>query len=275
VTFFRRTVLAKAAKSGVRVNALAKEMGIESKDILSKLKGEGLDWAHNHMSTLTYGQAETVKEWYRSGQLGSGKAASAEGDEAHAAAEHEAEAPTKARPARKGKKRAEEGGGDGAVAEPPTEAAPQHETVAEAPTAPEESHPAEVPADRHAHAKEHEKAQTREAGRAAPAPVKLTPHVVPTTPASAPAPEQPRVAAEAPPPGAPPPPPPPPPAPPPPPPPTPSPFTIRRPPRSTPGRPPCSCAGGEPGLPCSCSTAFPRPTSWGARWPLDWPRSSR
>ena len=45
-------------------------MNLESKDILSKLKAEGLDWAHNHMSTLTYGQAETVKEWYRSGQLG-------------------------------------------------------------------------------------------------------------------------------------------------------------------------------------------------------------
>jgi len=66
--FFGDFVLAKATKSGVRVNALAKEMDLESKDILSKLKAEGLDWAHNHMSTLTYGQAETVKEWYRTGQ---------------------------------------------------------------------------------------------------------------------------------------------------------------------------------------------------------------
>jgi hypothetical protein len=49
--------LAKVTKSGVRVNALAKELGLESKDILGKLKNEGLDWAHNHMSTLTYGQA--------------------------------------------------------------------------------------------------------------------------------------------------------------------------------------------------------------------------
>src|SRR4051812_12091359 len=106
--FFRRTVLAKAAKSGVRVNALAKEMGLESKDILSKLKGEGLDWAHNHMSTLTYGQAETVKEWYRSGQLGSGKSASAEGEETTAVAEHEETSRT--RTARKSKRRAEEGG---------------------------------------------------------------------------------------------------------------------------------------------------------------------
>ena len=67
-------------------------MGLESKDILSKLKGEGLDWAHNHMSTLTYGQAETVKEWYRQGQLGAGKAAAAEGEESAEAAEHEEQA---------------------------------------------------------------------------------------------------------------------------------------------------------------------------------------
>jgi hypothetical protein len=69
----------EAAKSGVRVNSLAKEMGIESKDILAKLKGEGLDWAHNHTSTLTFGQAETVREWNRSGELGGAKPATPAG----------------------------------------------------------------------------------------------------------------------------------------------------------------------------------------------------
>jgi translation initiation factor IF-2 len=174
-------------------------MGLESKDILSKLKGEGLDWAHNHMSTLTYGQAETVKEWYRSGQLGSGKSAAAEGEETGAAAEHHEEAPSKARTARKGKRRAEEGG-DVAVAEPPAHGV-QEEGVAEV-AAPVEERPA-VP-ERHAPARAHadkkDKEHTEHAAPATTQPaVKLTPHVVPTTPTQAPqAPEQPRVAAEAP-----------------------------------------------------------------------------
>ncbi|HTL30854.1 MAG TPA: translation initiation factor IF-2, partial [Tepidisphaeraceae bacterium] len=61
--------MAKATKAGVRVNLLAKELEVESKDILAKLKSEGLDWAPNHMSTLTLGQAETVREWVSSGEI--------------------------------------------------------------------------------------------------------------------------------------------------------------------------------------------------------------
>lgn len=114
---FLEIVLAKATKSGVRVNALAKEMNLESKDILSKLKDEGLDWAHNHMSTLTYGQAETVKEWYRSGQLG-GKSG---GDEEHAD-DLAAEESARGRAARRSKQSAEEGG-DVMIAEAPAETA--------------------------------------------------------------------------------------------------------------------------------------------------------
>jgi translation initiation factor IF-2 len=63
-------VLAKATKkAGVRVNQLAQELSVESKDILSKLRSEGLDWAPNHMSTLTMGQAETVRDWVNSGEI--------------------------------------------------------------------------------------------------------------------------------------------------------------------------------------------------------------
>ncbi len=52
---------------------LAKELGVESKAILQKLKGEGLsDAAPNHMSTLSLGLAESVREWFSSGQLGGG-----------------------------------------------------------------------------------------------------------------------------------------------------------------------------------------------------------
>jgi translation initiation factor IF-2 len=52
---------------------LAKELGVESKAILQKLKGEGLsDAAPNHMSTLSLGLAESVREWFSSGQLSGG-----------------------------------------------------------------------------------------------------------------------------------------------------------------------------------------------------------
>jgi translation initiation factor IF-2 len=46
---------------------LAKELGVESKDILQKLKEEGLsESAPNHMSTLSVGLAESVREWFSS-----------------------------------------------------------------------------------------------------------------------------------------------------------------------------------------------------------------
>ena len=182
---FWEIVLAKATKSGVRVNALAKEMNLESKDILSKLKAEGLDWAHNHMSTLTYGQAETVKEWYRSGQLGSGKSA---GDEEEPA-EAEMEESAKGRSARKGKRSAEEGG-DVLIAEPPTETFVPDESAEEI----------QSPVTAHAPATVMEE---QPEVRTIPAPVeppthKLTPHIIaPIAPPSAPI-EVPKVAAEAP-----------------------------------------------------------------------------
>ncbi|MGD0139519.1 MAG: translation initiation factor IF-2 [Tepidisphaeraceae bacterium] len=50
---------------GIRVNLLAKELGIESRLILQKLKDEGLgEKAPNHMSTLPLGLAESVREWF-------------------------------------------------------------------------------------------------------------------------------------------------------------------------------------------------------------------
>lgn len=55
---------------GIRVNQLAKELGIESKSILSKCRDEGLgDKVPNHMSVLSIGLAETVREWFHSGKL--------------------------------------------------------------------------------------------------------------------------------------------------------------------------------------------------------------
>ncbi len=155
------------------MNALAKEMNLESKDILSKLKAEGLDWAHNHMSTLTYGQAETVKEWYRSGQLG-GKSG---GDE-EAATETAVEESARGRTARKMKQGGEEGG-DVLVAE-----APDETITAEAPAVERKAAPVTHPPV----AEKEPEAQV-----AAPPPpveppaLKLTPQVVtPTAPPAAP-----------------------------------------------------------------------------------------
>ena len=53
---------------GIRVNQLAKELGVESKSILTKCREEGLgDKVPNHMSVLSVGLAETVREWFSGG----------------------------------------------------------------------------------------------------------------------------------------------------------------------------------------------------------------
>ncbi len=55
---------------GIRVNALAKELGVESKVILEKCRQEGLaDKVPNHQSTIALGLAETIREWHGSGAL--------------------------------------------------------------------------------------------------------------------------------------------------------------------------------------------------------------
>ena len=53
--------------------SLAKELGVESKAILQKLKDEGLgDVAPNHMSVIQLGLAESVREWFSMGHLAGG-----------------------------------------------------------------------------------------------------------------------------------------------------------------------------------------------------------
>lgn len=67
---FPENVLAKKS-TGIRVNQLAKEMGIPSKVILEKLRDEGLgDQAPNHQSTISLGLVETIKEWFSGGAGG-------------------------------------------------------------------------------------------------------------------------------------------------------------------------------------------------------------
>jgi translation initiation factor IF-2 len=53
---------------GIRVNQLAKELGVESKAILAKCREEGLgDKVPNHMTVLSIGLSETVREWFHGG----------------------------------------------------------------------------------------------------------------------------------------------------------------------------------------------------------------
>jgi translation initiation factor IF-2 len=53
---------------GIRVNQLAKELGVESKSILAKCREEGLgEKVPNHMSVLSVGLAYTVREWFSGG----------------------------------------------------------------------------------------------------------------------------------------------------------------------------------------------------------------
>jgi translation initiation factor IF-2 len=114
---------------GIRVNLLAKELGVESKSILQKLKEEGLsDAAPNHMSTLSLGLAESVREWFSNGQQSGGTAVETA---AHV------EVAAKPKTARSRKKKEETA--------PPAEAPPT--AVAEAPAEPIVRH---IPAKREA-----------------------------------------------------------------------------------------------------------------------------
>ncbi|HEX4792982.1 MAG TPA: translation initiation factor IF-2 [Humisphaera sp.] len=58
---------------GIRVNQLAKELGVESKAILAKCREEGLgDKVPNHMTVLSIGLSETVREWFHGLDSGGG-----------------------------------------------------------------------------------------------------------------------------------------------------------------------------------------------------------
>ncbi|QOV90823.1 translation initiation factor IF-2 [Humisphaera borealis] len=67
-----------ATKKGIRVNELAKELGVESKAILTKLRDEGLgDQAPNHQSSISIGLATTIREWHADGALSGGSGSTA------------------------------------------------------------------------------------------------------------------------------------------------------------------------------------------------------
>ncbi len=113
---------------GIRVNQLAKELGVESKLILNKCREEGLgEKVPNHMSVLSIGLAETVREWMRELSAGGGGGTAVE-----TAPPKTATKPKTARKTNKKTGQLEEPGdhGDSATAEEPIHEKP---VVAEAP----------------------------------------------------------------------------------------------------------------------------------------------
>ncbi len=52
----------------LRIHTLSKELGVTSKAILEKCKREGIAGVTNHMSTLSAGLVETIREWFTTGE---------------------------------------------------------------------------------------------------------------------------------------------------------------------------------------------------------------
>jgi translation initiation factor IF-2 len=135
--------LAKA--KGIRVNQLAKELGIPSKQILDRCKTEGLgEKVPNHMSLMSLGLAETVREWFPGANGEAGGVATAVETATEEAVE-EADAKPHATPRRRKREEAHTETGapehddeaEATVAEPPEELkveTPVKEAPAEAPS---------------------------------------------------------------------------------------------------------------------------------------------
>jgi translation initiation factor IF-2 len=202
---FWEIVLAK----GIRVNQLAKELGVASKLVLEKLRDEGLsDKAPNHMSVLPLGLAESVREWFSSGSGGTAVETAAPvevavkpsrvrtskkkkvsepeetpGEELAAPEAAPAEEPAPAAPVSPAPEVVE------VIAEAPSApAAPSPETPAEAPApAPEEAAPTETPAETEAAVEPATLAPAAEAPGVKPgAPSAARPPVQPAAPAPRP-----------------------------------------------------------------------------------------
>ena len=48
----------------LRVHMLSKDLGVTSKAILTKCKDESVEGVTNHMSTVSAGLAETIRQWF-------------------------------------------------------------------------------------------------------------------------------------------------------------------------------------------------------------------
>jgi translation initiation factor IF-2 len=149
--------VSKIAK--VRVSQLAKELGIQSKEIISRCTAEGLEDVKQPQSTVSAGLAATIREWF------AGAAAEA--------AVALAEAPAKT-----------EGGADGEAPKKAKRAAPRKK---EEPKAPPSPAPVATPVPTPEPKVEPKiEAQVEAAPKPAPAPVAPAPVAKPAVPAPAP-----------------------------------------------------------------------------------------
>ena len=55
------------SKKGIRVHHLAKQLGVNSKDIVKKCADEGVDGIVNHQSIVSAGLSATIAEWFSDG----------------------------------------------------------------------------------------------------------------------------------------------------------------------------------------------------------------
>jgi translation initiation factor IF-2 len=133
---------------GIRVNQLAKELGVESKAILTKLRDEGVpNVPTNHQGTIALGLAASVREWFSSAE-----GANSGGTAVETAAP--VETAVKKAASRSRKKNAgetsehdtsENNGGSTAVAEPPTIEAPAPAPTPTAEPVAKAPHPIKAP----------------------------------------------------------------------------------------------------------------------------------
>ena len=83
-------------KAQFRIHQLAKELGVNSKDIVAKCQAEEIPDIANHMSPVSVGLAQTIREWF-----GGGDGAVATAVETAEPVDLEALTPAPAKPARK------------------------------------------------------------------------------------------------------------------------------------------------------------------------------
>ncbi|MGA1391992.1 MAG: hypothetical protein ACO38W_02430, partial [Phycisphaerales bacterium] len=55
-------------KAQLRIHQLAKELGVNSKDIVAKCQAEEIPDITNHMSPVSVGLAQTIREWFGAGE---------------------------------------------------------------------------------------------------------------------------------------------------------------------------------------------------------------
>lgn len=109
--------MATSTTKGIRVNQLAKELGVPSKLIIEKCEKEGIPNIVNHMSSMSLGLAATVREWFHLSPVSGSAVETA--DPVTEAEVAKARAATKARSRKRGSKKgdAAQGEADTPIAE--------------------------------------------------------------------------------------------------------------------------------------------------------------